>query len=101
MTTEVPGSDIERQRLLLALMETDEAAHPSDNRSGIGGALYAYVSVGQAQFIRHPGIEGGNYMVRTTADMQWLMDNQFTQVREWGTNKKDFTFEVADRLRNL
>ena len=101
MTIEIPGSDIERQRLLLALMETDESAHPYDNRSGIGGPLYFYVSIGEAQFIRHPGIEGGNYMVRMTADMQWLMDNQFIKVREWGTNKKDFTFEVTDRLRNL
>ncbi len=48
--------------------------------------------VERRSFIRHPGLKP-DYEVRSFADMQWLMDESYIQIRE--RDGKSFTFELT------
>jgi hypothetical protein len=54
MTEGIDG-DLDRERFLIALLESDES-QPFDPRSGFGGPVYWYVETNESQWIRHPGL---------------------------------------------
>lgn len=93
--------DIDREVLLNALLACD-LSKPMGS-SGVGGTLFQYVNVAEAGgFVKHPDLAGGSYAVRDSTDMQWLMDEQLIQVRQWDRAHRSFTFELTKKaLHNI
>ncbi len=91
--------DLDRDMLLNALLMCDES-QPLDPLAGIGGPVFSYIHTGEeGGFIRHPGLMDGNYPVRSDADMKWLMEKGYIQVRTWGDGHRSFLFELTDQAQ--
>lgn len=62
-------------------------------QDGTGGPVYSYIEVEEAAWVRHPGLPGGNYVLRHPADMAWLFEHGYIQVRD--NHGRAYDFELT------
>ena len=92
--------DIERQALLIALLECDQS-EPVDSLRGTSGALFFYIQTAETQLISHPRLPNGALFVRDASDVQWLADQRYIEIRERQQRKRGFTFELTEEAHAI
>lgn len=92
--------DIERQALLIALLECDQSQSPDPLR-GVRGSLFFFVQMAETQWISHPRLPDGALFVRDRTDMLWLEHRNYIEVQERDRKGRSFTFELTEHAHAI
>jgi hypothetical protein len=91
---QISRAEIDQNLLLKELSKAAAAESETDLSTGLGGEVFFYNEMGEAQFIHHPGFPDGAHPVRSVADMRVLLDRGWISMQDHG-DSGGYTFAVT------